>query len=148
MPYDKFQDPWGIAMWPRWPGRDGCRTPLPWHLNHKHAGFSEADQTWLPMPNEHHELCIEAQEKDSNSVLNFTRAFLSWRKDQPALIDGDIEFHDYPDQKVLSFTRYNEHQEILCIFNLGEDEKIVNLNNVENLRLQPFEAFFASSTDE
>ncbi len=30
VPFEKLQDPWGIAGWPATKGRDGCRTPMPW----------------------------------------------------------------------------------------------------------------------
>src|SRR5438045_6208973 len=27
--YEDIQDPYGLAMWPEFKGRDGCRTPMP-----------------------------------------------------------------------------------------------------------------------
>ena len=30
VPYEALQDPYGIAFWPNFKGRDGCRTPMPW----------------------------------------------------------------------------------------------------------------------
>ncbi len=28
--YEDLQDPYGIRFWPKFKGRDGCRTPIPW----------------------------------------------------------------------------------------------------------------------
>ena len=42
VPYDKLRDPYGIAFWPNFKGRDGCRTPMPW-TGAADAGFSPAE---------------------------------------------------------------------------------------------------------
>jgi alpha-glucosidase len=42
VPFAKLRDPYGIAFWPDYKGRDGCRTPHPWTSNPPFAGFS----TW------------------------------------------------------------------------------------------------------
>jgi alpha-glucosidase len=39
--FESLQDPYGIAFWPQFKGRDGCRTPMPWS-DDAHAGFSAA----------------------------------------------------------------------------------------------------------
>ena len=30
VPFEALRDPYGIAFWPTFKGRDGCRTPMPW----------------------------------------------------------------------------------------------------------------------
>src|SRR5690606_34169622 len=30
VPFEALQDPYGVAFWPNFKGRDGCRTPMPW----------------------------------------------------------------------------------------------------------------------
>lgn len=148
VPFEKLQDPWGKYLWPEWQGRDGCRTPMPWNGDKKHAGFSEADETWLPVPNEHQELAVDRQEQDENSVLNFSREFLRWRKKQPALITGGIEFHDFDDDKILGFTRTNDEQTIFCLFNLSDKKKTVTVPAQDDkVELQPFGTFYSSSSD-
>ena len=37
--YEDLQDPFGKNVWPL-PGRDGCRTPMPWTRKGKHGGFT------------------------------------------------------------------------------------------------------------
>lgn len=123
IPFERLQDPWGKYLWPEWQGRDGCRTPMPWNSDKKHAGFSTAKETWLPIPNEHLELAADSQENNENSTLHFAREFLKWRKEQPALITGDITFHDTGDPMILSFTRSHPTQTLLCLFNFSDEEK-------------------------
>ena len=30
VPFEELQDPYGKRFWPKFRGRDGCRTPMPW----------------------------------------------------------------------------------------------------------------------
>ena len=48
VPYESLRDPYGIAFWPAFKGRDGCRTPMPWDSSER-GGFSSA-KPWLPVP--------------------------------------------------------------------------------------------------
>ncbi|BBK35998.1 alpha-glucosidase [Allostella sp. ATCC 35155] len=96
VPFAQIRDPFGLAFFPDFPGRDGCRTPMPWDDSDRHGGFSERD-AWLPTPNVHLRRSAGAQQVDPGSVLNYTRALLRWRRDQVALCKGDIRFLDAPD---------------------------------------------------
>ena len=52
VPFEELQDPYGKRFWPKFRGRDGCRTPMPWMADNLYAGFSDA-KPWLPVPPEH-----------------------------------------------------------------------------------------------
>ena len=118
LPYEALQDPYGIAFWPQFKGRDGCRTPMPWNDADTHAGFSRGTP-WLPVPPEHRALAVNRQGADPHSVLNGFRAFMHWRKSQPALRWGDIAFIDTA-EPVLAFTRRLAGQTVLVVFNLAD----------------------------
>lgn len=118
LPYEALQDPYGIAFWPQFKGRDGCRTPMPWNDADAQAGFSRG-MPWLPVPQEHRKLAVSRQDADPDSVLNGFRAFVRWRKAQPALRWGDIAFLDTA-EPVLAFTRHLDGQTILAVFNLSD----------------------------
>jgi alpha-glucosidase len=117
LPYESLQDPYGIAFWPQFKGRDGCRTPMPWNEADAHAGFSRGTP-WLPVPSEHRAMAVSRQDADPHSVLNGFRAFMRWRKSQPALRWGDIAFIDTA-EPVLAFTRRLDGQTVLVVFNLA-----------------------------
>jgi alpha-glucosidase len=117
VPYDSLRDPYGIAFWPNFKGRDGCRTPMPWDGS-EHGGFSSA-RPWLPVPPEHRHICVKSQSEDRHSVLNNCRGFLRWRKRHEALRFGDIKFVDVP-QPVLAFTRRCADSRIFAAFNLSD----------------------------
>jgi len=118
LPYEALQDPYGIAFWPQFKGRDGCRTPMPWNDADAHAGFSRG-MPWLPVPPEHRVLAVNRQDADPHSVLNGFRAFMHWRQSQPALRWGDIAFIDTA-EPVLAFTRRLAGQTVLVVFNLAD----------------------------
>jgi alpha-glucosidase len=89
VPFDQLRDPYGITFWPKFKGRDGCRTPMPW-TNTPHGGFSGA-QPWLPVPAEHLDLAVELQ--------------------------GEIEFIVATDD-VLAFRRSLPGENVIAVFNL------------------------------
>ncbi len=118
VPYEALQDPYGIAFWPNFKGRDGCRTPMPWTPG-GNAGFTTGTP-WLPVPAEHARLNVQDQEADAGSTLNRFRRFLHWRRRQPALLAGDIRFLDVP-EPLLAFERRGDGQRMLVAFNLSDD---------------------------
>jgi alpha-glucosidase len=118
LPYESLQDPYGIAFWPQFKGRDGCRTPMPWNDDDAHAGFSRG-MPWLPVPQEHRALAVTRQEADPHSVLNGFRTFMHWRQSQPTLRWGDIQFVDTA-EPVLAFTRRLDGRTTLVVFNLAD----------------------------
>lgn len=130
IPFDQIQDPWGKAMWPEWTGRDGCRTPMPWNRDLPAAGFShnrqEGVSPWLPIPQEHREHAVNVQEENENSVLNQTRRFIAWRKTQPLLQLGEIEFKLDAVEQIIIFDRYDAQSRMTCIFNISEVEAQYN----------------------
>lgn len=119
VPFERLQDPEGRTFWPEHKGRDGCRTPMPWHAESSHAGFSDAADTWLPVEASHLPMAVNRQEADPESALHFTRRLLRWRKAHPCLIEGGIRFIDAP-EPVLAFERHTPTEQLLCAFNLGE----------------------------
>jgi len=120
IPFEDILDPWGKYLYPKWKGRDGCRTPMPWTDKPGQAGFTKAAKSWLPVPATHLPLSVKTQEKDPKSVLNYTRAFIAQRRKNPALIRGDIAFKDTGNESILSFTRTWQTQTTSCVFNLSD----------------------------
>jgi alpha-glucosidase len=122
LPFDKLQDPYGIAFWPNFKGRDGCRTPMPWN-DTKSAGFSRGEP-WLPIPDRHRALAVSRQETQVDSALNGFREFMRWRKGSAALRSGSIRFFDAP-EPLLVFARTDSKQSLLVAFNLDAQAQSV-----------------------
>jgi alpha-glucosidase len=115
--HEDIRDPYGVAFWPLFQGRDGCRTPMPWSGSHRSSGFTNGEP-WLSLPAEHREMAVEHQLEDPQSILQAYRRFVRWRREQPALILGDIRFLDSPDGTI-AFTREYRGSRLLAIFNFS-----------------------------
>lgn len=115
--FEELTDPPGIRFWPEYKGRDGERTPIPWDEGEAPNGFSTA-RPWLPVKPEHSALNVTRQNGDPDSVLNFYRKALAFRRAQSALVEGDIEFFKVG-EPLLAFRRRVEGQSIVCLYNLS-----------------------------
>lgn len=121
--FDDLKDPYGITMWPKFKGRDGCRVPMPWLFQAKNMGFSSTAAAhapaWLPVYEPYREMAVDAQHSNTDSLLNFYRTLLHWRKSQPALIVGDMTLLP-SDPQVLAYIRSSDKEQVLCLFNFSE----------------------------
>jgi alpha-glucosidase len=72
------------------PGRDRCRTPMPW-TGGKDGGFTTPSaRPWLPL-GEHRSLNVQAEHADPTSVLNFWRRLGALRRSGQIGMPGQLE---------------------------------------------------------
>jgi len=87
VPHGAMRDPLGIAYYPHWAGRDGCRTPMPWR-DGPGGGFTGADvPPWLPV-GDTGSYNLGDQRDDADSTVNMVRELIDLRRRQPALHGG------------------------------------------------------------
>jgi alpha-glucosidase len=125
MEFEDLRDPWGINLWPDFSGRDGVRTVMPWKSRARNLGFTRADEPWIAPGRGHEALSVDKQEKDGNSVLNFLRDLLAWRRDNPVLRFGDEDVKPPSAEPIISLRRYDDEREIRCIVNFGPTPRVV-----------------------
>jgi alpha-glucosidase len=120
IPYDRLVDPYGIAFWPTFKGRDGCRTPMPWEKAHPQAGFTEPDQIpWLPVDPAHYSCSVDVQQIQPDSLLLQTQTLVHLHRNHPAFHSEHISSLDGPPD-LLIFERGNGESRVLCLFNLSD----------------------------
>ncbi|RJE27039.1 Aamy [Aspergillus sclerotialis] len=69
-------------------GRDNARTPMLWD-NSENGGFTRpGTKPWLRLNEEYADINVQAQERDSDSVLSYFRQLLTLRKQQPVMFYG------------------------------------------------------------
>ncbi len=158
VPYEDLQDPYGKQFWPKYKGRDGCRTPMPWSSDGPTGGFTDV-KPWLPVAMEHLPRSVAAQENDPDSLLNFYRTIIAFRRMRPVLAKGELSIVAAEDE-VLSFVREMDGEaSIFCAFNLSGAAQVTTLPDgdwaaIEGLgfettregrtvTLPPYQAFFA-----
>ena len=146
VPYERLRDPYGLNFWPVYKGRDGCRTPMPWTGDAPNAGFTSANP-WLPIDASHFALAADRQTRSPDSVYSCVRDFLRFRKRQPALLHGDLNF--LPVQhNVLACARSTDKQTLLLFFNLDSDERRIakrELASFNGRRLERLDGFPAQT---
>jgi alpha-glucosidase len=116
----QMKDPFGIAFYPRFKGRDGCRTPMPWLAGEKNGGFTRTKKSWLPFDKKHQALAVDVQEKDRNSTLHFARRIIKWRKGSQALQDNRHFKALVTRGDIIGFERGQGKDKLLCLFNTGQ----------------------------
>ena len=119
VPFDELQDPYGKRFWPKYRGRDGCRTPMVWLADNLNGGFSDT-RPWLPVAVEHLRMAVGQQEDDPDSMLAFYRRMLAWRKARPALAKGGFAIGETSDS-FISYVRADGGEAVFCAFNLGAE---------------------------
>ena len=113
--------------------RNGVRTPMQWSSN-KNAGFSCANPQKLYLPvildqAYHYEACnVEAQLDNPHSLLWWMRRLLTLRKRWRALGEGQCEFLQPENHKILSYLLRYEQETILVVANLSRFAQPVELD--------------------
>lgn len=117
-------DPLGRMDWPKNKGRDGERTPMQWNDTFN-AGFTKG-KPWLPIPASYktHNVATELQEP--GSILNFYKALLRMRRDNPALAEGDYVDIDPDDANVLCFLRRSQEGTVVVALNMSGERQRLN----------------------
>jgi len=126
-------DPPGKKYWPFDKGRDGCRSPMQWD-NSVNAGCSSA-KTWLPAHPNYQVRNVAAQQKDPNSMLNFTRDIIKFRREKDALHRGDFTLLTTQPKDALAYLRQTAEQTILVALNFKN--RMITLESIpsENWKL-------------
>jgi len=123
--YEDLQDPYGKRFWPKFKGRDGARTPMPWSADAANGGFTDA-RPWLPVAVEHVERAVSVQERDPSSTLAFYRAMIAFRKAHPALVKGSLEVLGH-DAGSIALMRAHAGRRVFCAFNLSAAPREIRL---------------------
>lgn len=124
--FNDLQDPYGIEFWPEFKGRDGCRTPMPWtDKSNTNMGFSEG-KPWLPVPNTHGALAVEAQEADPDAILHHYRRAIALRKSHAVFQKGTQSALTVTGH-VVHFTRSLGDETVFCAFNLSDRPATLSL---------------------
>jgi maltose alpha-D-glucosyltransferase/alpha-amylase len=113
--------------------RDGVRTPMQW-TGDRNGGFSKADPARLYLPAlldpvyGHQALNVEAEMRNSTSLLWWTKRMIEVRKQHPVFGLGSFEELPGSNPSVFAFLRADERQTMLCVNNLSRFPQPVELD--------------------
>ena len=116
IPVNKMKDPWGINFYPEFLGRDTCRTPMVWDKKQPMAGFTSANQSWLPISEAHLEKAGLEMARNAKSIYRKFSEFLKWRKKQPAMMHANLMSEVSGGPKEIIFDRISDFQKLRCKF--------------------------------
>jgi alpha-glucosidase len=116
IPPERVRDPFGLNMPGTGQGRDAERTPMPWDGS-PNSGFTPGEP-WLPLGQDRSIMNVEAQKRDTGSMLILTRALLEFRRREPSISLGDwaplaVE------GDVLAYIRSRDGRRFAVLLNLG-----------------------------
>jgi oligo-1,6-glucosidase len=83
--------------------RDNGRTPFQWSAS-ENAGFTTGTP-WIRVNEDCRTVNVEAQEPDPDSVLNYFRRMVRFRKQNPVLVYGDYTMLSPEDERVYAYVR-------------------------------------------
>lgn len=102
--------------------RDEVRTPMQWDTS-KHAGFSSAGQTWLPVHPNYETVNVMRQDKDPDSLLNTIRRLLQMRRFWSPLREGQLELLNNLPADILGYCRKDSADALCVLLNFSQKER-------------------------
>ncbi len=115
--------------------RDRGRSPLQWSAD-ANAGFCPAGvKPWLPLNPDYAGGVNYADEVGrENSIWNYYRNILVFRKSSPALMLGDQQFRKSVNENLLAYTREVENEKCLILLNMGSERLEIDLASYQFVR--------------
>ena len=98
----------------KYASRDNARTPVQWNAE-KNAGFTTADKSWFFVNPNYKKINVEAAEKDPNSILNFYRQLIKFRKENDVIIYGSYEELYKNSSEIFAYVRRLDNKKALII---------------------------------
>lgn len=93
--------------------RENARTPVQWD-DSENAGFSTGTP-WFPVNPNYHEINVAAEQADPDSILNFYKKLLRFRKENEIVIYGTYKEYYPESSKLFVYAREYEGQRMLVV---------------------------------
>lgn len=100
--------------------RDNARTPVQWS-SEKNAGFTTAEKPWFFVNPNYTEINVADQEKDPDSILNYYRKLLKFRKEHDVMIYGSYEEYYADSDELFVYGRFLDGKKALVICSFSEN---------------------------
>jgi maltose alpha-D-glucosyltransferase/alpha-amylase len=133
--------------------RDGVRTPMQWNQG-KHAGFSDADQTYSPVisepPFDPANVNVVNQQADLASMYYMIKNMVAVRKTHRAFGWGDFVWATVSNPKqIAAYFRTFEGENLLIVNNLSSSNQKIFIDiPTENIFFPPPNLFTGKATGE
>lgn len=99
--------------------RENARSPMQWS-DAPNAGFTTGEP-WFCVNDNYRRINVQAQEADPDSILNFYRALIRFRRENPVALYGDYREHYPRDKSLYVYERRYEGTRLLVICAFGTE---------------------------
>lgn len=120
--------------------RDNARTCMQWS-SAPNAGFTEGSP-WFVVNGNYREINVESQQNDPDSLLNFYRDALQFRRDNPVVVYGDYVEHLPKNRELYVYERNLAGKKLLVICSYSE--KPVRFDAPEGIHLDEGKQVFGN----
>jgi glycosidase len=94
--------------------RDNARTPVQWS-SEKNAGFTDGEKPWFFVNPNYTEINVAAQENDPDSILNYYRKLIRFRKENDIVIYGSYEEYNKESDQLFVYGRFLNGKKMLAV---------------------------------
>lgn len=105
--------------------RDNARTPYQWDTT-ANAGFTTG-KPWIKVNPRYEEINLEADRKSEDSIFAFYQKLIQMRKEDPAIVDGDLRFYLEDHKEIIMYTRSCARETLLIVANYSGDPVALTL---------------------
>lgn len=107
-------------------GRDHARTPMQWHGDQAHAGFT-VGRPWIPVNDNFTEINVAQNLAEKDSVFATYQQLIQYRKDHDIVVKGDFQLL-YPDHPaVFAYKRQWQDDAFVVFANVSEEVQTVHV---------------------
>ena len=124
--------------------RDNSRTPMQWDSS-KNAGFTDGTP-WMTVNDNHKHINAKQSVEDENSVFNYYKKLISFRKQFPVFVYGKYADVDFENVHIYAYTRILEDEKLLIILNFSKDANEFDIP--EGIKIDDYEMLLSNYSDQ
>lgn len=109
-------------------GRDNARRPVQW-TNQREAGFTTG-KPWLALNHNYTDINVEAALENPHSIFYTYQELIQLRQTYSCLAQGQYEALETGNTQVLSYRKYDEHNEFVVVVNFSDQVQDYQLDDV------------------
>ena len=115
-------------------GRDNARTPMQWSAG-LHAGFTTGSP-WLTINSNYTEINVEDALADEQSILQYYKNMLAYRKANKTLIHGRLDILLPESEELFVYRRYDDEYDFLIMLNFTSNEVDIDKIDLSGYQLE------------
>lgn len=109
--------------------RDNARTPMQWN-SEINAGFSLV-KPWLKVNPNYNTINVELQKSDEDSILNFYRKMIAFRKANDIMVYGNYECLNEADENLYIYKRWDTADTYIVLLNFSDNKQCIDSNALD-----------------